>query len=138
MGFFGNLFLKKDEVVNERSVYKDSNISIGMFGSVDRNYGDQAYFKFVDNSDYSKAKKVARINFSDATYESHKEKGKINWEIKGKEKDKLIEVLNSKPNIGEYKNNPNCPTVWDALKMEFEKTTGQKLDITDMPDYTKL
>lgn len=118
------------------SVYKKGKITISVYPSSMRTYGNDAYFKFTRGSN-PEEDPTARIKFKKAEYVTHYKGSKQNIKLKSNEKEELMQILNSQCENRKYIGY----TVWQALIIEFNKlaTKDDKLNENlPIPDYTKL
>jgi len=119
-------------IVNEGYVYKDPEMSIGIYGNEHRNYYQEPYIKVYDGIDISKAEHVARIDLRKVSYVKHKDRLE-DWKLNSKEKRKLNQIINSRT---------DNTTVWDIIIKEIAdrcnidfKTVYESIP---KPDFTKL
>ena len=143
---YGNKFMPNpderiivtEQVLLEGTVYKSSIMSVGCFPNPNYNYGDDAYFKVFNNTQYDSASKITRIRFKSPTYIIHLNQV---WDLNNKEKKILIRILNSRYTGVKFDNDQTVATVWDALIRDFNSQVKQRdylpLDLK-MPDYRKL
>lgn len=112
------------------------------------------YFKFYDDSDFTKAERVIRILFTEPDYVVHKDSKKL-WKLNMKDKKLLISVL--KKESKRYKGYTNWQVAmydWNYEYLEemisideyfngeydeeYKNTVGYIPSTLKMPDYTKL
>lgn len=130
--------------LEEGSVYKGNNMSVGIFIDSGRAYGPgTAYFKAYNKYNYASSDLIARIHFHDANYEYHGNENTY-WDLNSSERKQLMKILNSPYNGSIVVENKSDPIVWDALIQDFNdtmKNMGLKYRIDPdlkMPDYTQL
>lgn len=110
------------------TVLRDTENNICITVNPDSGRIGDPYFKFFNNSDYTKATHVIRILFKTANYAVHKD-GKKLWKLNHKDKKLLVTSLNKLSR--KYKN--TGATVWDAVKFDWNFEYLQ-LDI-EMDEY---
>lgn len=118
-----------DEILlNEKTIFKDNRLLIGVFGSglTLRNFAQKPYFKVYDSESVTKASNVARIYFDEPeyVYPEHRESGKGVWYLNSYERKYLDNIL-------------SVPDNWGKLIMGLNEIT--RLNVWySKPDYTKL
>ena len=124
-----------EQLLLEGTIYKSSIMSVGCFPDSGRSYGDDAYFKVFNNTDYKRASKITRVRFKSPTYVIHLNQV---WDLNSKERKMLINILNTRYTGGVYE---DASTIWDALIRDFNEHVKLQdrlpLDLM-MPDYRKL
>ena len=140
---YGNKFMQNpderiivtEQLLLEGTIYKSSIMSVGCFPDSGRSYGDDAYFKVFNNTDYKRASKITRVRFKSPTYVIHLNQV---WDLNSKERKMLINILNTRYTGGVYE---DASTIWDALIRDFNGHVKLQdrlpLDLK-MPDYRKL
>lgn len=146
-----------EEYLTEMSMVADDKSNGGMMIliSIDQNRIGEPYFKVVDNINYNKAKRVARISFLHPEYIIHKNTdGKTNWTLNNKEKKQFKALLEKvvdraghtvwERTIIQYNLDKYNINELETEELEFENYTKKDLQTKalpynlPMPDYMKL
>lgn len=99
IAFFNRIGLyQPKEILGMSNVYSDRRLGISIQINTSEDRIGLPYFKLYNSFQYTKAIKVARIQFKKPEYVIHKNSdGKENWILNAKDKHKLIEALDIKP-----------------------------------------
>ncbi len=146
-----------EEYLTEMSKVADDKSNGGMMIliSIDQNRIGEPYFKVVDNINYNKAKRIARISFLHPEYIIHKNTDeKTNWTLNNKEKKQFKALLEKVVDIGgvtawnrtiiQYNLDKYNIDALETLKKDVENYTKKDLQTKalpynlPMPDYMKL
>lgn len=124
MSLFDQIIKENGIIINEGSAYISNgsgknNFRLFADPSLKHKYGQKAYFKICNNSDYTKSTKVARICFYDSYYIEHDNDpdGKDEWFLSSGEISAFIKALTKTPNLSKT----NKPTVWKELIFQFNE-----------------
>lgn len=93
-------------ILNEKTVYRDSNICIAVTSDVGGRFQYLPYFKITDGTNASNGTKIARISFQNHEYIIHKD-NMLHWEFTNNEIKIINSILSSKGKEGK--------TIYDDL-----------------------
>lgn len=123
------------DIIQEGTVYRNNNLSIGIFGDYGNKLITLPYFKVFDNINLRHASKIARITFEDPHYIIHDD-NLLHWDLTVKEKEKLNSIVRLPGKNG---------TIWDDMISEIENICNisdyefrKRFHINGIPDFIKL
>ena len=132
MIFLNNLENNNLSPINEANIYNNNWVCLSVNPSMDRSYGNKAYFKAYNASNINRATKEIRLHFYDIGYEIHND-GKELWKMNKAERKRIVEILKMKVN--------DNLTVWQSLIRAFNQNVKQQYIINEnipIPDYTLM
>ena len=131
MGFYGNIFLESEEIINEKTIFTSPELSIAVNPDQTKSISFVAdpYFKVYNGGSFSSSTKIARISIKDPHYIYHKNNGnKKQWILNTNERKILNNILLSV--IG-------TKTVYDLLLDDIYNYCGVRPKIP-LPDFSYI
>ncbi|MDE6035609.1 MAG: hypothetical protein K2G36_06830 [Ruminococcus sp.] len=120
--------IEEGEILTEfATVERNDNLNISLAVNPDqnRNLKYMEYFKFYNDKNPYKARKIARIKFRSPEYViHHKNRGKENWFPNSKEKRILMQLLRQP-----CEKHPGF-SIWQGLILDFNYETGLSYEET--------
>ena len=95
------IIFKEEDLFEEATKIASNNLSVCLTATPDRNKGQgkEAYFKYINHYNPSKADSIIRVSFYEPAYKIHKRDrlGLEHWELSSKDKRILQRILTDHP-----------------------------------------